>query len=720
MLDEWLLPPHALVPIGGTISDTKTLFPSNFRAGGVQETAREWSCADVVAELGLYVTSNPPALAYAMTIMGREPALALLFYTYDSYGTGVEEANKVYNKINLCLLSHDWQVEATQQNELRSAWLHFVFHLESALCSLDVWKENNGVVYKCVFPSVMPPNGSFVVGTKLVWHCFTTCTTTHDSGQLSAQPPKNGIIFVISCSHARLLSQLGRPRSSVLLAPCTLLITSVSHNSQSGALVVGLREIDDTYPGLPTQSSIPPTQSCSQGPMMGVGCCEDTELLSLQAMQLYGEGKLEECYQICMSLYGTSTLRSYNLVAILLMQSMCGYRPSLFPEEGRETTKSMWQKQIQTCSPLVLQNTTSIMERAASPLLPLACMPIPSPTTTAKSAAINAINVDSSNQPPLELTTELVIAKVAVLLLARMHYFGAGNSPVNLPQAVWLLSIAILYRDPATQNFLGFFLYQGEGMEKDTASAVGLYRIAASQGHAGAQCNLGICYENGDGGLKRDTTEAVKWYTMAAAQGLAEAECCLGVCHESGSGGLVKDVVEAVRLYRAAVLQGHPRAQCNLGFCYERGKGGLQVDDNEAVRLYTLSANQGHPRAQNNLGLCYEYGKGGLPKSTADAVRLYRLAADHSHPWAQRNLGICYENGEGGLPCNIREAVKLYRLAASQGLAAAYYSIGVTHEAGKGGVVKDLREASRFYKLAADEGYAGAKDRVKRLLLESV
>ena len=59
-----------------------------------------------------------------------------------------------------------------------------------------------------------------------------------------------------------------------------------------------------------------------------------------------------------------------------------------------------------------------------------------------------------------------------------------------------------------------------EGVLKDEAEGVRWYRMAAEQGLAGAQFNLGVMYDNGRGVLK-DEAEAVRWYRMAAEQGHA-------------------------------------------------------------------------------------------------------------------------------------------------------------------------------------------------------
>jgi len=57
------------------------------------------------------------------------------------------------------------------------------------------------------------------------------------------------------------------------------------------------------------------------------------------------------------------------------------------------------------------------------------------------------------------------------------------------------------------------------------------FRKAAEQGHAEAQYNLGICYEDGDG-VEWSYTEAIKWYSKAADQGHEEAKFLLDTLKE--------------------------------------------------------------------------------------------------------------------------------------------------------------------------------------------
>ena len=89
---------------------------------------------------------------------------------------------------------------------------------------------------------------------------------------------------------------------------------------------------------------------------------------------------------------------------------------------------------------------------------------------------------------------------------------------------------------------------------KDHKEAVKWYRIAADQGYANGQCNLGYMYSNGYG-VPQDKTEAVKWYRKAADQGQINAQFNLGLMYEKGN-GVTKDYAEAVKWYRKAAEQG--------------------------------------------------------------------------------------------------------------------------------------------------------------------
>ena len=62
----------------------------------------------------------------------------------------------------------------------------------------------------------------------------------------------------------------------------------------------------------------------------------------------------------------------------------------------------------------------------------------------------------------------------------------------------------------------------GRGVPQDDAEAVRWYRLAAAQGLALAQCNLGIMYDNGRG-VPQDDVSAHMWFNLATATGDEDA-----------------------------------------------------------------------------------------------------------------------------------------------------------------------------------------------------
>jgi len=74
-----------------------------------------------------------------------------------------------------------------------------------------------------------------------------------------------------------------------------------------------------------------------------------------------------------------------------------------------------------------------------------------------------------------------------------------------------------------------------EGTEKDPRAGIKWFLLAAEQGHARAQTQLGMAYQKGRG-VRRDIPESVKWMRKAAEQGHAKAQFELGVYYRDGKG----------------------------------------------------------------------------------------------------------------------------------------------------------------------------------------
>ena len=159
-------------------------------------------------------------------------------------------------------------------------------------------------------------------------------------------------------------------------------------------------------------------------------------------------------------------------------------------------------------------------------------------------------------------------------------------------------------------------------------------RLAADQGNAVAQTNLGIMYYKGQG-VQQDYEEAARLYRLAVDQGYAAAQTNLGIMYYNGL-GVQQDYYEAVRLYRLAVDQGNAVAQTELGFMYYNGLV-VQQDYEEAARLYSLAAYQGNATAQTNLGGMYFIGQG-VPQNYNEAKSLFTLAEKQGNVIAKDNL----------------------------------------------------------------------------------
>ena len=84
-------------------------------------------------------------------------------------------------------------------------------------------------------------------------------------------------------------------------------------------------------------------------------------------------------------------------------------------------------------------------------------------------------------------------------------------------------------------------------------------RLAAEQGDASAQFNLGFMYATGEG-VPQDYQEALKWYRLAAEQGHAQAQYNLGFMYADGR-GVLKDRILAHIWFNIAGANGHAQAR---------------------------------------------------------------------------------------------------------------------------------------------------------------
>ncbi len=287
-------------------------------------------------------------------------------------------------------------------------------------------------------------------------------------------------------------------------------------------------------------------------------------------------------------------------------------------------------------------------------------------------------------------------------------------------------------QDAVAQNFLGFCLENGCGIEQNEKKALENYERAERNGNILAQYNLGR--------LCQDKTQAFNYFKLAADHRLSTAEDRVGSCLFNGT-GIPQDLVGAAVYYWRAANQGNSSGQYHLGMCYFNAKG-VDEDQAKALKLFQLCVDQGDPQGLHGLGLCsetncleyleegrelgnldclfelgkcYFYGSYGILRNKGKGFLLYKEAADQGHAAAQYRVGQCYEQGHG-----VAKAPKLayeyYHMIPSYHLnqyPAAALFLGQCYKNGfikqDGSVIKpDLKEAFDFFKIA--EGSSSANN----------
>ena len=175
--------------------------------------------------------------------------------------------------------------------------------------------------------------------------------------------------------------------------------------------------------------------------------------------------------------------------------------------------------------------------------------------------------------------------------------------------------------------------------------AVVWFERGAEGGNRYSQYNLGCIYTFGQG-VEKDETEAAKWYELSAEgrRGFSHAQNNLGLMYEQGQGGLPIDREKAVELYRMSANEHNSAAEANLGRMYHLGQGGLERNLREAEKWYKKSALHGSKCGQYSLACLYEYG-GEEVHDHQKALDWFRLSASQGHLQAQQMLR--YFSGKG-------------------------------------------------------------------------
>jgi len=122
------------------------------------------------------------------------------------------------------------------------------------------------------------------------------------------------------------------------------------------------------------------------------------------------------------------------------------------------------------------------------------------------------------------------------------------------PKLLALLAMCIAY------SFLSFANAFDNGLSAYNAGkfsdAANYFKQAADQGDAGAQYNLGLMYNDGQG-VTSNRKEAAKWFQKAAEQGFAKAQDILGLMYSNGK-VVPRDYILAYMWFNLAGINGEP------------------------------------------------------------------------------------------------------------------------------------------------------------------
>lgn len=179
---------------------------------------------------------------------------------------------------------------------------------------------------------------------------------------------------------------------------------------------------------------------------------------------------------------------------------------------------------------------------------------------------------------------------------------------------------------------LGQCYLNGYGCPTDTTQAIFWLEKAADNANINAINAIGDVYE-----AKGDFKNAALYYEKAVAAGSMQGYCNLGYCYEQGQ-GVVLSSKKAFELYMVAAENGFNRGYLMVANCYLNG---IYVEENaaEALAWLTKAAENGSVTAMYYAGTILEEGADGVKADPKKAKAWYKKAADAGYAPAAAALG---------------------------------------------------------------------------------
>ena len=192
------------------------------------------------------------------------------------------------------------------------------------------------------------------------------------------------------------------------------------------------------------------------------------------------------------------------------------------------------------------------------------------------------------------------------------------------------------------------------GCRRTSAEAARLYRLAADQGNAGAQSNLGVFYEQGRGGLPKDDAEAARLVPPRRRPGPRRGAGQPRPRLRAGPRRAAKDEPRPRACTASPPTRATPGRRTTSAASTSRAAAGCAKDDAEAARLYRLAADQGHAAAQTTSAGSTSRAAAGWPRTTREAARAVPPRRRPGPRRAQTNLGCSTSRAAAGCPRTTR------------------------------------------------------------------
>lgn len=291
----------------------------------------------------------------------------------------------------------------------------------------------------------------------------------------------------------------------------------------------------------------------------------------------------------------------------------------------------------------------------------------------------------------------------AAFKVAGLYAAGQGvKTPDGAQAAEWYRKAAADGNVEAAWKLAQLYI-EGKVLPKNLEEASVYLQLAAREGNAQAQTELGRFYEQGLGGLPSSRGEALNWYLQAGQQGDAQAQ-------ERAQDVQLEDpqLYEEVTRFQALLASaktGDSQAQLEVGQMLREGYV-IAQNNEEAARWFTQAWQEGEklPQAAYELSRLYQNGEG-VEKNEAKAMELLGAAAQAKNPDAQYQMGtLAY----GANPPKYEDAFAWFSNAAAGGQAQGQYMTGFMLMQGQG-TPKSVELAIQFFRKAAEQNHTAAQ-----------